>query len=429
MKSFFPVFILFCSLFSFLNTGGDALSAESRTKEILVGLKAAKQHWLENASFCGNFTVKNSFQFDFDSDLNRLSFFKSEEEAMTGEIKDDKPQTGFMAKRGNKYRLQTNVPDDTETRDPDWDNGPHLLYTVWIANDRFCFSLARCIDGSQSRPFFASDDENFLIKLSGEPGAVLSENSVNQPFPSPFAFFCPKIDVILDNADNDWTCSELENGRVLLTATVENPYSQYIDASYAASQPQYKVTDQYELTVRTDLGEPLLEQVRTTSTTTYENGKMDANSRNVSTFKVLEWKNCGGINVPSRVRNVGQGTSGISGRDEVVWFAHEWQSDDLGEREPNDDDFKLEVKPTDRFAHLKAVPKDNVIDIDAITDNDYDPAEPKPETAAGTGRASVRQAPGRTPEPETSPRTETGKPARTVSPNRRGQRYRRGPAR
>ena len=376
MKPFIRVLVLFCCLGCGFAVQCCAFSAGDEKEALLDSLEAARLNWLENASFCGNYTFKTGDLTG--GDLPQ--FFRTKEEALTAQIKDKNPEAGFFSKLKNKYRLTCNSRFARQGGNNKF-GGSQLLYTTSVANDRFSLSLTRFSNGGQTGAFyFGDDDANSLVKLSGEAGAALSEDAFSRPTILPWMLFSSKIDTIFKTVKDAWEYSKSEDGRVRLTFEGDSPFDQEDSEAQTAYQPEFKITVRYEMTVRTDMGDPVIEQAETTIYTN-QNGKTESHS---SCFKVFEWKNCGGFNIPARTRHVSQGTTGLSGPSETVWFAMEWESADLGEREPNDDDFRVEVKPTDKFDHLKSIPKNNIIDIDAITDDDYGPAE----TGARTGRMS-----------------------------------------
>ena len=59
---------------------------------------------------------------------------------------------------------------------------------------------------------------------------------------------------------------------------------------------------------------------------------------------VKEWKDSGGISVPSVIRSV-DGPARIGGEPQNYWFVSEWKSEDLGDRLPSDEDFAIKLDP------------------------------------------------------------------------------------
>jgi hypothetical protein len=56
-----------------------------------------------------------------------------------------------------------------------------------------------------------------------------------------------------------------------------------------------------------------------------------------------------------------------------TWIVSEWRSDDLGVRSPTDKDFVLQLPPDVGLVGMNHYPKDGLVDIDAITDDDFIP--------------------------------------------------------
>lgn len=59
---------------------------------------------------------------------------------------------------------------------------------------------------------------------------------------------------------------------------------------------------------------------------------------------VKEWKDSGGVSVPSVIRSV-DGPARIGGEPQNYWFVSEWKSEDLGDRLPSDEDFAIKLDP------------------------------------------------------------------------------------
>ena len=87
---------------------------------------------------------------------------------------------------------------------------------------------------------------------------------------------------------------------------------------------------------------------------------------------VKEWKDSGGVSVPSVIRSV-DGPARIGGEPQDYWFVSEWKSEDIGDRLPSDEDFAIKLDPEVRLQGMKTVPPDYIYDINQITDDDYSP--------------------------------------------------------
>ena len=333
MKPIVRIFVLFCAAVGCL--AAQNLFAEENEKEALLkSLRQAREDWIENASFYGHFTV-------------RRGSFASEEEAMTAELDDAGASTGFACKLKNKYRRQIVLPP----RDRGGETVPQRTFDK-IANDRFSVTSWRYDGDYRDEP-----RDGYIKKLSGKPGASFRDlNEVT----TPWWVFTAKANLLYSQREGagipDCEYTEPEDGRALLKVK--------------ATLPPMKegfpglVLDQ-EVTVRTDTEEPLVERI---AMFIYEEGEETPVDKHI--LDILEWQECGGVPVPTRFRWV----HGIDDKQLMFppWRCLEFQFTDFGERQPADGDFKLEVRSGDNIPPLKRIPENNIIDIDAITDDDLD---------------------------------------------------------
>lgn len=311
----------FVALFAELN----GLSSETEKMALLKDLIGAREDWIRNASFCGHYTV-------------RSGSFTSEEDAMTAEIPGSGRgcEYGFIAKLNGKCRRQRGFSEREDNTDP---AGAEPIYFDTVANDRFCLHIER------------RADRGVLQKFSGEPGESLAVICVSG---SPACFFSPYVYRFIESAVTGSDFGYVrEDGRVLLAfAENEQDHSQTVE----------------KITVRTDLERPAIEQIRQTF--------YAAESDSVPTMeiitKVLEWKECGGILFPTRIRTATCSYKPVP--EENVWETEEWVSDDIGERPPQEDDFTVRTERGDFILHLKGPQKERTIHIDELTEEDYDPS-------------------------------------------------------
>ena len=336
---------VFLSFLAFFTAPQAALPGDSPRDALLEKLLQARENWLQNASFYGNYTVKSGS-------------FSPEEEAPATACDDAETKTGFACKLKNKYRRQIVSPP--------YDRGGETVpqkVTNKIANDRFSVTYWR-YDGDYQDDLFGPVD-GFVKDLSGKPGASFREL---REVASPWWVFTGQANPLYKGGIKiaDFGYTEQENGRVLLTFREQYP-------SMTEGKPG-SILD-WEITVRTDTEEPLVE--RTVFLMCIEGEDTPSHRQTVD---ILEWQKCGEVLVPARFRwvngdprDMGKNHPGFS-----KWRCLEFQFTDLGQRQPTDEDFKLEIRPEDKIFRLKRIPENNIIDIDALTDDDYNPDETLP---------------------------------------------------
>ena len=317
---------VFLSFFAFFTAPQAAFPDDSEKDALLEKLLQARENWIQNASFCGHYTV-------------RSGSFTSEEDAMTVGIPGSGRghEYGFIAKLNGKCRRQRGFSEREDNTDP---AGAEPIYFDTVANDRFCLHLER------------RADRGVLQKFSGEPGESLAVICVSG---SPASFFSPYVYRFIESAaeGSDFGYAPLEDGRVLLAfAEDEQDHSRAVE----------------KITVRTDMDRPAIEQIRQTF--------YAAESDSVPTMeiitKVLEWKERGGVLFPTRIRTATCSYKPVP--EENVWETEEWVSDDIGERPPQEDDFTVRTERGDFILHLKGPQKERTIHIDELTEEDYDPS-------------------------------------------------------
>ena len=308
-------------------------SEEGEKEALLNSLRQAREDWIRNASFCGNYTV-------------RSESFTSEEEAMTAEIPNSGRgyEYGFIAKLNGKCRRQRGFSERGDNTDP---AGAEPIYFDTVANDRFCLHIER------------RADRGVLQKFSGEPGESLAVICVSG---SPACFFSPYVYRFIESAVTGSDFGYVrEDGRVLLA------FAEDVLLAFAEDEQDHSRAVE-KITVRTDMDRPAIEQIRQTF--------YAAESDSVPTMeiitKVLEWKERGGVLFPTRIRTATCSYKPVP--EENVWETEEWVSDDIGERPPQEDDFTVRTERGDFILHLKGPQKERTIHIDELTEEDYDPS-------------------------------------------------------
>ena len=337
MKQTIRIAALFCAAVCCL--AAQNLPAEENEKDALLkSLRQAREDWIENASFYGHF-------------IHRSGRFASEEEALAAELDDAGADTGFACKLKNKYRRQIILPP----RDRGGETVPQATFDK-IANDRFSVTSWRNAGYYLDRP-----EGGYIKKLSGKPGASFRDlNEVT----TPWWVFTAKANLLYSQREGaeipDCEYTKLEDGRALFKVKATLPPMEEGGSGLVLDQ---------EVTVRTDTEEPLVERI---VTFLYGEGKETPFVKQI--VDILEWRECGGVPVPTRFRWV-QGHIDPAVHKQLrfpPWTCWEFQFTDLGERQPTDGDFKLEVRSGDNIPPLKRIPENNIIDIDAITDDDLD---------------------------------------------------------
>ncbi|MBR5414410.1 MAG: hypothetical protein IK105_00555 [Thermoguttaceae bacterium] len=329
MKPIVRIAVLFCLGFFFCPAPHTLFSAEDEKEALIKSLIDAREDWIQNASFCGNYTIKNGH-------------FSTEEEAMTAEIPDgERVEHGFIAKLNDRFRYR--FSSGTE-------NGGRFTAKAvsdTVANKRFCLSVDHIIGEKDPSPYNGN-----LIEY---PGDIEENLAAGWGFATPMYYFSSAVYKFIKSAaeGSDFEYADQEDGRVLLTFTEERPNG-------------HKRVE--EVTVRTDLNRPVIEQFSLTNYT----DKPDLTMKIVS--KVLEWKDCGGFLLPMRHRVMIHPYKPFPGTE--PWETVECSSDDLGGRPPRKKDFAVKLKYGDFILHLKKPWWKRTIHIDSLTDRNYDPEVP-----------------------------------------------------
>ncbi|MBQ3388329.1 MAG: hypothetical protein IJG60_03865 [Thermoguttaceae bacterium] len=324
---------VFLSLFALFAAPQAALPGDSEKDALLDRLRRAREDWIQNASFCGHFTLRHQV-------------FSSEEEAMAAETPVGGIRAhGFIAKLNHKYRLQTIHEHDDNVKVI----GP--LSEDTVANDRFGLTVSYMINTiDDTQPSFDGGLEKAL-----DPNYIPSRIS---EYGLPCSFFSDRITAYayayISETDFNIECTRKEDGRYLLTIARMIP----------------DIEDSVEeLTIRTDGDSPVVEQITRT--------RKDSERTMKTVSKVLEWRDCGGFAVPVRTRTVqGIQFTQQEGMNRDHWQMSEWVSEDLGERPPREKDFAVKVQWGDILIHLKKPWWKRTIHIDKLTDRNYDPEIP-----------------------------------------------------
>ena len=339
MKPIVRIAVLFCLGLSFCPSPRVLFSAEGEKEALIKSLIDAREDWIQNASFYGNYIVRDGS-------------FSSEEEALTAASDGTRADTGFACKLKNRYRLRIVLP-------PYEGRGETIPREIVdkVANDRFSVTYWR-YDGDYQGSIFGTRD-GIVKKLSGKPGASFRDlDDVGSPW---WVFTAQANPLYREKVKaSDFGYTKQENGRVLLTVRENRP---------PVKEGLTGLVLDWEITVRTDTEEPRVERI---VTSVYDEGEDTPVSKTIT--DILEWRECGGVPIPAHFRYV-SGDTGPAAQeypDVRGWSRWEFQFTDLGDRQPADGDFKLEVRPEDEIPPLKRIPENNIIDIDAITDGDLD---------------------------------------------------------
>jgi len=306
-----------------------AIAVETEDEALLTSLDAARESWLQNVSFYGNYTFKQTG-------------FYSETEANTTDIEDRYiVAKGVICKLGDKYRLQAFYVEKPEVVNSSGAVSKRSIDTIANKNFHAHFYPEQGVD------FPASGSLN-------KRGTNTVSNVVShlQTFQTPFVFFLNPIAEISSSIsmEQKYGLMNLEGGRILLS----------FEGKSANGSRHIK-----EVTIRTNEKIPVVEKI-----TQHRFGNEGSNKPlSSSTKKVLEWKMCDGMNVPSRIRAVSGSHKPVSGED--VWIVSEWRSDDLGNRSPTEKDFVLQLPPDVGLVGMNHYPMGGLFDIGKITDEDF----------------------------------------------------------
>ena len=311
---------------------------ETEDEDLLLSFDVARESWLQNVSFYGNYTFRRRVVY-------------SEKESHTENFEDRHiVSKGIICKLRDKYCFQE----------------------FYVAEP-----TVRKIDGGSIVSGRSSDviaDKNFRIEFEPKQGEKFTErgslgkmskytisNIVSGLITSntPFILFLDPITEMPSNTSLEpkYTITSLEGGRESLSFT-------------GISTNGYRYIR--EVVIRTNEKIPVIEQI------TQHSFRIDTVEPLYSwTSKGLDWRSCNGVSVPSRVRTVSgpnKLTDFESGAVTDTWIVSEWRSDDLGLRPPTDADFVLKLPPHVGLVGMNHYPKDGLVDIDAITDDDFLPS-------------------------------------------------------
>lgn len=335
MKPILRRLSVFLCLFCFVVVSGSAFSADSPKEEMIAKIKAYRADLMQNASFCCSFTFK-------------AKKFSSEEEEASAEIGDDDilfSWEGRLFKKGEQYRYQIR-----ELGSPHRTDFP-LLYIDKAANKNFSVEIVRFAGDEKTKVPLTSS----LSLVKGEPFGALSRNNkfwnplylIDEIFKNPYGF--KDADLSIEYSDIDG-----QHGKLTLTGEGE---------LFGKKYPWVR-----EITVRTDLPEPEIEQI-----VVLQHGSTEVKR----TYKIVEWKDSDGRKIPAYVRGTTYSVIPTLKGSES-WHTEEWKSEGIGERMPEDKDFVIELKPEDKIKNLSPSYGKREINVNALTEADYVP-EPKDE--------------------------------------------------
>ena len=325
-NALFFVVMVFLVAFLYFTIESRATTIEiENNEELLSGLDAARNTWIQNISFYGTYTYK------------RTVFF-SEEDAYVKNIDDEKSivAKGIICKWKDKYRLQVLYAKGPEVSSS---NTVSNRSVDAIANNGF-WLLYNPEQGADFAP------SGSLNKTSGRTieNVIPDLRNIN----TPFSLFLDPIDKMPASTSLDSKNAViLGEGRMLLSFTGKS----------TSGNKHVK-----EVLVRSNEKIPVIEQIALRSV----DGEGNSSS---SIKKNLEWSICAGISVPSRIRSI-TGPLKPIGRNDDTWIVSEWESIDIGKRPPSDEDFILTLPPNSGLVGMSHYPKDGLVNIDALTDDD-----------------------------------------------------------
>ena len=315
---------------------GDVSSEQAMHQRVEEGRKA----WLADVELFGNYTYARTR-------------FLSEEEALNEDSSEGAvvlAARGFIAKKGGAYRFRIAYGDPPNTLDGD-ESGLRVIDQA--ANEKFEIVVGPDSESPGQVIGWLAPREEASIDL--EINALVNMNT-------PFCLsFDPISETMWDfNLDEAISMETLDNGHVVLTFKGEATRPRRYDGgSYATfiKEAFVDTSGEYPQIVQTIVSAFQLDEPTPFWT------------RRVT---VKEWKDSGGISVPSVIRSV-DGPARIGGEPQNYWFVSEWKSEDIGDRLPSDEDFAIKLDPEVRLKDMKTVPPDNIYNINRITDDDYLP--------------------------------------------------------
>lgn len=319
------------------------LFGEETNAERLARLNAERIEWLEDVSYKADYTYSRAVA-------------RSEEEARTVAIgEDDVAATGFIFKSKDKCRLQ--ILYRPKSADPLAGPDPSRAAEMIANND---FIVTYIPDQGSRRTPSGSLDRVADKALAGLTHSLMTIDA-------PVSLFIPPIDALPYGTppDPDYEYVETGDGRARLTLTGTNSGS---GAKYVK-----------EVVLRIDTRPATVEE---TSVRTYRGE--DAKLLTAFVIKGDGWKECSGFFVPTRVRSF----TGLYDpfRGEIGrWLVSEWKSSGLGILAPAQTNFILKLDPGVDLDGMNRRSNQDVIDIDAITDEDLVPVEETPPVVRAKG--------------------------------------------
>ena len=302
-------------------------------------IEEGRRAWLKNAELFGNYTYTRTR-------------FLSEEEALNDASSEGTvvlAARGLIAKKGGAYRLRVAYGDPPNTLDGD---ERALRFIEHSANEKYCLLVGPdpCrrdqIVGQLGRNSKGSTDPDIGGLVNLNTPFCLSIDSINE---TPWGLYL----------NESSSMETLDNGQVLLTSKGSEK------EDYYNSVNKYVVAYTKQAFVDTSGEYPRIEQVVLSAFLPDEPTPFWT-----KTVTVKEWKESGGIMVPSVVRSV-DGPAAVWGEEKDFWFVSEWKSEDIGDRTPSDQDFAVKLDPEIPVRGMASVPPGNIYNINRITADDF----------------------------------------------------------
>ena len=302
-------------------------------------IEEGRRAWLKNAELFGNYTYTRTR-------------FLSEEEALNEASSEGTvvlAARGLIAKKGGSYRLRVAYGDPPNTLDGD---ERALRFIEHSANEKYCLLVGP--DPWRRDQIVGQLGRNSKGSIDPDIGGLVN---LNTPF-------CLSVDSINETPwglylNESSSMETLDNGQVLLTSKGSEKEDYYNSAN------KYVVAYTKQAFVDTSGEYPRIEQVVLSAFLPDEPTPFWT-----KTVTVKEWKESGGIMVPSVVRSV-DGPAAVWGEEKDFWFVSEWKSEDIGDRTPSDQDFAVKLDPEIPVRGMASVPPGNIYDINRITADDF----------------------------------------------------------
>jgi hypothetical protein len=301
-----------------------AFSDENTARRIAV-LNKAREYWVDNATFYANYTFKRKA-------------FRSEEEA-SDKVIEKILANGIIAKDSDKYRNQLHYEGEPArvSENVYTDRSEDVIANRNYMIRYFPSQGSRHIAHGWLREVWTAD---FSETIGGVNSTI-----------TPFSLFLDPIEFLPGDAGYD-----PENASI-----ATDGHREVITVSGVTSRGTKYVRD---VVVQTDEKVPVIEEI------TLKGYDQENKQLSITVTKGYDWKDCNGIKIPSRVR-IFSGPLKPVNMDVDTWVAEEWESYDLGERNPIDLDFTLKFETEDCLIGMNRYPEGGLLNIDEITEADF----------------------------------------------------------